>query len=159
MLQYHFLVKVNRCSQRADPLIFRSAFKCNMRRVLVARGGALSPFSGLGGSHQRFVSLLKSGDITGYSLADILEYPVAGNSLARAYRRWSSHPKRVARAAGKGQADILHITDQEQAHLVPKNAHCPVVVTVHDLFLFDPTVMQTSWGPIDIGNRKKAFST
>ena len=118
MLQYHFLVKVNRCSQRADPLIFRSAFKCNMRRVLVARGGALSPFPGLGGSHQRFVSLLESGEITGYSLADILEYPVAGNSLARAYRRWSSHPKRVAKAAGKGQADILHITDQEQAHLV-----------------------------------------
>ena len=123
-----------------------------MRRVLVARGGALSPFSGLGGSHSRFVNQLESGEITDYSLAEILEYPVAGNSLTRAYRRWSSHPKRVAKAAGKSQAALLHITDQEQAHLVPKNCPIPVVVFVHDMFHLAPTTVDSGKEMVEVGD-------
>jgi glycosyltransferase involved in cell wall biosynthesis len=123
-----------------------------MRRVLVARGGALSPFSGLGGSHARFVNLLSSGDFEDYSLTDILEYPEAGNSLTRAYRRWSSHPKRVAKAARKGHAQILHITDQEQAHLVPKNCPIPVVVFVHDMFHLVPTIVDSGKEMVEVGD-------
>ncbi len=118
----------------------------------MARGGALSAFSGLGGSHDRFVSLLEAGDVTDYSLADILEYPVAGNPLTRAYRRWISHPKRVAKHAGKGQAEILHITDQEQAHLVPKNCPIPVVVFVHDMFHIVPTIVDSGKEMVEVGD-------
>ncbi|MGB1585093.1 MAG: hypothetical protein ACPHBS_04305 [Candidatus Thalassarchaeaceae archaeon] len=43
-----------------------------MRRVLVARGGEVSAFSGLGGSHERFVNLLAAGDIPISRLRSIL---------------------------------------------------------------------------------------
>lgn len=123
-----------------------------MRRVLVARGGALSPYSGLGGSHERFVNLLAAGEFADYSLVDTLQYPLAGNPLSRAYRRWISHPKKVAKIAGKGQADILHITDQEQAHLVPKNCSIPVVVFVHDMFHIVPTIVDSGKEMVEVGN-------
>ena len=48
---------------------------------------------------------------------------------------------------------IVHITDQEQAHLVPTNSEYPVVVTIHDLFHLDPQVLNTAWGPIQIGQK------
>ena len=71
--------------------------------------------------------------------------------------RWFSHPSRVLRIANDKSPDLIHITDQEQAHLVPKNSTCPVVVTGHDLFLFDSKKMKTNWGEIEIGNIKKCY--
>ena len=128
-----------------------------MGRVLVARGGEVSSFSGLGGSHERFINLLTAGEIRDYSLVDILQYPLASNSLSRAYRRWISHPKKVAKLAVKNKADILHITDQEQAHLIPKNCPIPVVVYVHDMFHIFPTIIDSGKEMVEVGNHKPSI--
>ena len=128
-----------------------------MRRVLVARGGEVSSFSGLGGSHERFVKLLAAGDILDYSLVATLQYPIANNPLTRAYRRWISHPKKVAKLAVKDKADILHITDQEQAHLIPKNCPIPVVVYVHDMFHIFPTIIDSGKEIVEVGDHKPSI--
>ena len=112
-----------------------------MHRVLVARGGALSAKSGLGGTHTRFLDLLKSGNVEGFHCAESLEYALTSNPLKKGFLRWFSHPKMVRKAISKQKIDLLHITDQEQAHLIPQNANIPVSVYVHDLFHIFPTTM------------------
>ena len=57
----------------------------SMHRVLVARGGALSAKSGLGGTHTRFLDLLKSGDVDGFHCAESLEYALTSNPLKKGY--------------------------------------------------------------------------
>jgi len=112
------------------------------RRVLVVRGGALPRASGLGRAHHELVDRLKAGAIPGYELAGVVEHPVGGNPLTRWWRRRKSHPKAVHRAVRKGidggKVDLVHITDQEQAHLLPVGLDVPCSITVHDLFHLHP---------------------
>ena len=122
------------------------------RRVVVARGGAISSSSGLGRAHSDMINSLSNGDIENYQLSKVIEHDPRGNGLLRLWRRWYSHPSRVAKFCKSGKAAILHISDQEQAGLVPKNSPIPVVVTVHDLFHLDPQIVETPEGPITVGN-------
>ena len=112
------------------------------RRVLLVRGGALPRQSGLGRAHHELVDRLKAGQIPGYELADVIEHSTGGNPLQRWWRRRKSHPKTVHRAVWDaidgGTADFVHITDQEQAHLVPAGLEVACSVTVHDLFHLSP---------------------
>tara|TARA_B100001996_G_scaffold131444_1_gene99942 strand:+ start:1208 stop:2434 length:1227 start_codon:yes stop_codon:yes gene_type:complete len=125
------------------------------KRALLVRGGALPTSSGFGRAHHATVQRLKSGLVSGWEILKEIDHKIDdAGPLKRLRRRWFSHPSIVQKIANQQQPDLIHITDQEQAHLVPKHANCPVVVTVHDLFLFDPTEMQTSWGSIKIGDRK-----
>ncbi len=125
------------------------------KRALLVRGGALPLSSGFGRAHQDTVQRLNSGLVSGWEILTEIEHEIDdAGPLKRLRRRWFSHPSHVQKIANQQQPDLIHITDQEQAHLVPKPVNCPVVVTVHDLFLFDPTKMQTSWGPIEIGDQK-----
>jgi glycosyltransferase involved in cell wall biosynthesis len=131
------------------------------RRVLLVRGGALPRQSGLGRAHHELVDRLKAGQIPGYELASVIEHPTVGNPLQRWWRRRKSHPARVSKAAkegvGNGSVDIIHITDQEQAHLVPESGSMPCSVTVHDLFHLSPrTVIGIEVGDhAPNGTRKK----
>jgi glycosyltransferase involved in cell wall biosynthesis len=50
--------------------------------------------------------------------------------------------------------DLLHITDQEQAHLVPHNSSIPVVVTIHDLFHIRPRTIEAGDVYISVGEQK-----
>lgn len=126
------------------------------RKVLVARGGAVSPASGLGRAHADLISALGSGEIQGFTLSAVHEHGLGGNPIKRLLRRWRSHPSSLAdlvRAkAASADCDLLHISDQEQAHLVPENCPVPVVVTVHDLFHLDPTIIETPLGPVTVGD-------
>ncbi len=106
-----------------------------MRKVLLARGGALSPHSGLGGTHAALVERLRSGTITGYEVGDVHEYKISKNPVKRLWRRWKSGPSAVKLSSLKH--DLVHITDQEQAGLVPISGH--TIVTVHDLFHLFPS--------------------
>lgn len=112
------------------------------RRVLLVRGGELPRQSGLGRAHHELVDRLKAGQIPGYELAGVIEHPMGGNPLQRWWRRRKSHPKMVHRAVWDaidgGTADFIHITDQEQAHLVPTGLEVACSVTVHDLFHLSP---------------------
>ncbi|MBO58111.1 MAG: hypothetical protein CMA77_03840 [Euryarchaeota archaeon] len=111
------------------------------RRVLLARGGALPRQSGLGRAHNELVDRLKEMKIPDYELADVIEHPIGGNPLLRLWRRRKGQPRAVAKSVQSSNCDLLHITDQEQAHLVPLKSSVPVSVTVHDLFHLKPRIV------------------
>ncbi len=127
------------------------------KRVLLVRGGSLGRNTGLGAAHHNLVDLLLSGKVAGWELADVYEYPLAktNNPISRIWQRWFAHPKRVAKQiwklAQQNDCDIVHITDQEQAHLVPKNSPIPVVITVHDLFHLFPEQLRFTDEVIEVG--------
>ena len=120
-----------------------------LRKVTLARGGVLSPYSGLGGAHASLVQRLRSGLIDGYELANEYEYNVTKNPFSRVWKRWFRGPSNVAKLSK--QCDVLHITDQEQAGLVPKAGIS--VVTVHDLFHLFPYVRDG----IEVGEQHPSF--
>ena len=93
----------------------------NALRVLLVRGGALTPYSGLGGAHRALVEHHEAGRFPDVSMLSVLEYPEQSSALGRLRFRWSKHPKTVRTFCKKhlGPNDVVHITDQEQAHLVP----------------------------------------
>lgn len=107
-----------------------------MREVLVARGGAVSVASGLGRAHHDLIKALDTGKIEGYASGGVIEHDTGGNPATRLHRRWRSNPARVKKSLA--MIDLLHVSDQEQAHLVPENCPIPVSVTVHDLFNIHP---------------------
>ena len=127
------------------------------RRVLVARGGALPRESGLGRAHHDFVHRLDSGLVSGFMDAGLVEHPLGGSAFKRWKQRRFEHPRKVLDVVEKEAKQypdtILHITDQEQAHLIPKDTHLSTSVTVHDLFHLKPRSIQTSTGRVQIGNR------
>ena len=122
-----------------------------VRRVLLARGGALGSNTGLGRAHFSMVSLLEKTLVRDWTLAGIVEHPLKDNILARVWNRWRVHPNIVKQKTESSTADLLHITDQEQAHLVPKNSRIPVAVTVHDLFHINPRKITIDNDVINVG--------
>ena len=127
------------------------------RQVLVVRGGALPRSSGLGRAHHDLIDRLEQDQVQGFSVSNVIEHELEGGAFARWRRRRSEHPQRVEAAAKDNPECILHITDQEQAHLVPKNSPIPVSVTIHDLFHLEPRRLSTSHGNVSIGNRTPGF--
>ncbi|MBT3657176.1 MAG: glycosyltransferase [Euryarchaeota archaeon] len=116
---------------------------------MLARGGAMSPYSGLGSTHSALLERLKSGSVEGYQLGSVHEYDLSKNPIKRLWRRWKSAPKKVAQWAEAH--DIVHITDQEQAGLVPQNGKS--IVTVHDLFHLFPSQREG----VEIGDHKPSM--
>ena len=127
------------------------------RQVLVVRGGALTRSSGLGRAHHDLVERLEEGRVEGYALSSVIEHELGGGVFSRWRRRRSGHPQQVADTAKANSGNILHITDQEQAHLVPENCNLPVSVTIHDLFHLEPRRISTSHGKVNIGDRSPGF--
>ncbi|MAS31664.1 MAG: hypothetical protein CMA39_02060 [Euryarchaeota archaeon] len=120
-----------------------------MRKVTLARGGALSPYSGLGSTHAALTKRLKSGLIEGYELDEVHEYQIKKNPFTRIWKRWFSGPSKVAKLSKK--CDVIHITDQEQSGLVPKTGKS--VVTVHDLFHLNPSERNG----VEVGEQNPSF--
>ena len=116
---------------------------------MLARGGAMSPYSGLGSTHSALLERLKSGTVEGYQLGSVHEYNLSKNPIKRLWRRWKSAPKKVAQWSEAH--DIVHITDQEQAGLVPRNGKS--IVTVHDLFHLFPSKREG----VEIGDHKPSI--
>ena len=112
------------------------------RKICLARGGSLTRFSGIGGAHHSLLNHHKSGDFPDTELVSVLEYPEQKAAIGKIVNRWIKHPRVVRKfcKGNLGSEDILHITDQEQAHLVPKRhqGRPKVLVTVHDLFHMYP---------------------
>ena len=129
------------------------------KRVMLVRGGVLGRNSGLGSAHHNLADLLGSGSIPGWETDSVCEYELSSRAspIQRLWKRWFSHPravkKAISKSVSKGSCDLVHITDQEQAHLIPKNSKLPVVVTVHDLFHLFPTKMKLGGQEIDIGEQ------
>ena len=130
------------------------------KHVLLVRGGALGRNTGIGGAHHNLVSSLQNGDVRGWMTQEPCEYPLRKrrNPLSRIYKRWFSHPKRVEKILKKKHSfSAIHITDQEQAHLIPQETSVPVVVTVHDLFHLYPEQIHLAGETIDVGEQKPGW--
>ncbi len=129
------------------------------KRVMLVRGGVLGRNSGLGSAHHNLVDLLHGGQVSGWDIGVVGEYqlPPRATPISRLWKRWFSHPRTVKKMIGEAisnnSCDVVHITDQEQAHLIPKNSKLPVCVTVHDLFHLFPSSMKIGGQEIAIGEQ------
>ena len=122
-----------------------------VRRVMLARGGALPENTGLGRAHFAVESLLERALVPGWIRTGTIEHTISTSPLSRLHSRWRSHPRLVSRSIEQSNADLLHITDQEQAHLVPHQCKVPVVVTVHDLFHLKPRSIKAGEDNVEVG--------
>ena len=124
------------------------------RKVMLVRGGTLGPNTGIGGAHHALMETLAAGNVSGWSLHGVQEYDLGARPSAfrRVSQRWFSHPRRIQRLSkNEPFVDLIHVTDQEQAHLVPRNSPMPTVVTVHDLFHMFPEVKTFGQSKVEIG--------
>lgn len=126
------------------------------KQVLLVRGGALGVNTGIGGAHHNLATSLAQGEIKGWGSTVTCEYRVKKrmNPLSRLFKRWYAHPKLIKNILAKEHSySLLHVTDQEQAHLIPENCPLPVVVTVHDLFHFFPERIKVGTDSIEVGEQ------
>ena len=75
-------------NSRVDQASEDSTVRDELRKVMLARGGAMSPYSGLGSTHNALMNRLDSGIISGYELGDVHEYQISKNPLKRLWKRW-----------------------------------------------------------------------
>ena len=113
------------------------------RRVVLARGPVTGSTDGYDANHAVVEYLLDKAKVPGWTKAVVVEDREGSRG----------HSKRVAGAAAEMQADLLHITNQEHAHLVPRRSDVPVSVSVHDLFDFRPRSMEGGDVVVPLGDR------
>ncbi len=132
-------------------------------RILLVRGGVLTPFSGLGGAFHDLRTALEQGRFGSWSSAGVEEYDLGEHpsAFSRLWTRWSSHPRRVKATIEnlhrKQAVDIVLVSDQEQAHLVPKKSAVPVVVYVHDFFHLFPHTVTLSGQTVEVGDQSPSM--
>jgi len=129
------------------------------RKVVLVRGGMLGANTGIGGAHHTLKQTLESGGVSGWDLHGVAEYDLGQrpSGLKRIYHRWFKHPRTVQNLTAIEGVDLIHITDQEQAHLVPKNSQIPVAVTVHDLFHTFPETKSVGGAEVEVGDANPSF--
>ncbi len=113
------------------------------RRVVLARGDVPDSNSGYFANHSVVEEVLDKAKVPGWTKAAVVERRAG----------LSGHSKRVARAPSEAQADLLHITNQWDARLVPSKSTVPVVVSVHDLFDFRPRSIEAGDVAVSLGSR------
>ena len=121
------------------------------KRVLLARGASLPSSTGLGRAHYSVEDALQNEKVPGWSRLDTIEHNNIRFPLSRLMTRWRFHPAKVSASVKNPGADLLHITDQEQAHLVPKYRNIPTVVTVHDMFHLEPRKVKSGETEVQVG--------
>ena len=124
-----------------------------VKRVVLARGAALPPSTGLGRAHHAVESLLQRAMVPGWSKVSTLEHRIVRFAPNRLLTRWRKHPMLVSSSMEGSEADLLHITDQEQAHLVPEQCDVPVAVTVHDMFHLEPRRIKAGDIRVPVGDQ------
>ena len=125
-----------------------------VRRVLLARGASLPTNIGLGRAHYSIESILNNALVPNWTKVSVVEHEIISNIFLRLFNRWIKHPKRVNFESSKEGIDLLHITDQEQAHLVPYKSSIPVAVTIHDFFHIRPRTIEAGNVYISVGENK-----
>ena len=125
-----------------------------VKRVVLARGAALPSSTGLGRAHHAVESLLQRAMVPGWSKVSTLEHQILSFAPSRLLTRWRKHPAFVSSSMADSEADLLHITDQEQAHLVPEQCDMPVAVTVHDMFHLEPRQIKAGDIRVPVGDQR-----
>ncbi len=118
---------------------------------MVVRGGALPKSTGLGRAHFNLVERLADGRIKNYELSKTIEHKLGSNPISKLIKRWITHPRRVSKLSKSISPDVVLVTDQEQAHLIPKNCKVPTAIIVHDLFQLFPRTVKSRGVEIEIG--------
>lgn len=112
------------------------------KRVMLARGSTDS--TGYGANHVVVEALLDRAKASGWTRAATLD----GIGQSR------SDEKKLANALEKSGADLLHITNQQDAYMVPtKDLGVPVVVSIHDLYDHRPRAIDAGDVPVPLGDR------
>ena len=129
------------------------------RGLLLVRGGVLTPFSGLGGAFHDLRLALESQAMAPWVSVGTLEYDLGDSASPwrRLTTRWFRHPRTVSKTVQRlheeGSVDLVLVSDQEQAHLVPASSPVPVAVYVHDLFHLFPTTVRLSGSTVHVGEQ------
>ncbi len=112
------------------------------RRVVLAR--ASKDTSGYGENHSVVEGLLDRARASGWTRAATVEVDGASRSSQR----------EVSDAVAGFGADLVHITNQHDSHLVPaRGASVPFVVSVHDLYDHRPRAIDAGDVPVPLGDR------
>ncbi len=112
------------------------------RRVVLAR--ASKDPSGYGTNHSVVEDLLDRARVSGWTRAATVE----GGGSSR------SNQRKMADAVGEYGADLVHITNQNDAHMVPaRRGVVPFVVSVHDLYDHRPRAIDAGDVPVPLGDR------
>ena len=120
---------------------------------MIVRGGALPKSTGLGRAHFNLVERFSEGRIRNHELFGTVEHKLGGNPISRIIKRWFVHPRKVSKSIKSKSPDIVLVTDQEQAHLIPKKSKVPTAVIVHDLFQLFPRTVVSRGIEIDVGEK------
>ena len=112
------------------------------RRVVLARGSVGD--SGYGANHSVVEWLLDRAKTPGWTRASTVSTDASSRS----------HAKMIASSVEEAGADLLHITNQLDAGMVPmKGIGVPVVVSVHDLYDHRPRAIDAGDVPVPLGDR------
>ncbi len=112
------------------------------RRVVLARGSVGD--SGYGANHSVVEWLLDRAKTPGWTRASTVSTEASSRS----------HAKMIASSVEEAGADLLHITNQLDAGMVPmKGIGVPVVVSVHDLYDHRPRAIDAGDVPVPLGDR------
>ena len=112
------------------------------RRVVLARGSMGD--SGYGANHSVVEWLLDRAKAPGWTRASTVSTDASSRS----------HAKMIASSIEEAGADLLHITNQLDAGMVPtKGIGVPVVVSIHDLYDHRPRAIDAGDVPVPLGDR------
>ena len=112
------------------------------RRVVLASGSKGD--SGYGANHSVVEWLLDRAKTPGWTRASTVSTDASSRSYA----------KMIASSIEEAGADLLHITNQLDAGMVPtKGIGVPVVVSVHDLYDHRPRAIDAGDVPVPLGDR------
>ena len=112
------------------------------RRVVLARGSMGD--SGYGANHSVVEWLLDRAKTPGWTRASTVSTDASSRS----------HAKMITGSIEEAGADLLHITNQLDAGMVPtKGVGVPVVVSVHDLYDHRPRAIDAGDVPVPLGDR------
>jgi len=99
-------------------------------------------------NHVIIEELLDKAKVPGWTKAGVFSWKGRGKSPVR----------ELIKAASEANADLIHITNQEHGHLVPRKTLIPVVMSLHDLFDHRPRSMEAGDTVVSLGIRKPSQS-
>ncbi len=111
------------------------------RRVMLARGS--KDDSGYGSNHAVIEELLDRAKAPGWTRTSTI--------ITEGQSR--SQEKRLISTLDGSGADLLHITNQMDAWMVPSKRGVPVVVSIHDLYDQRPRAIDAGDVPVPLGDR------
>jgi len=123
-----------------------------IKRVLLVRGDVHSRGSSLYSQDMTSEVMLDRAKVPGWTKAITVEIRIT--KIPHLGSNNSSHKQLILEEIQSSQPDLLHITDQEQAHLVPETCTIPVVVTVHDMFHLEPRQIKAGDIRVPVGDQR-----